>query len=195
MCLCLPSGASVAPGHPWVRCALVWLWGAWAHPVVSPQKLLEECEQHKDKVEECQRYAKQYIDAIKVCPQPGGWAGCGAGEAAPCPAGGGILAPCPAGGLVARSRALIPLSWSGLRAAAGELQGTGGAGGIAGQEAQSAVGIGQHHPGGEEGSPCPRRGLHAPGGVSPPQRGSPFPRGSPCPWPRVSCSSWDVAAH
>lgn len=35
---------------------------------MSLQKLLEECEQHKEKVEECQRYAKQYIDAIKVCP-------------------------------------------------------------------------------------------------------------------------------
>lgn len=55
-----------------VRCALGWLWGAWAHPHMSPQKLLEECEQHKEKVEECQRYAKQYIDAIKVCPLSGG---------------------------------------------------------------------------------------------------------------------------
>ena len=33
-----------------------------------PQKLLEECDRNKEKVEECQRYAKQYIDAIKVCP-------------------------------------------------------------------------------------------------------------------------------
>lgn len=38
---------------------------------MSPQKLLEECEQHKEKVEECQRYAKQYIDAIKVGSLPG----------------------------------------------------------------------------------------------------------------------------
>lgn len=51
-----------------VRCALGWPWSAWVHPHVSLQKLLEECEQHKEKVEECQRYAKQYIDAIKVCP-------------------------------------------------------------------------------------------------------------------------------
>lgn len=51
-----------------MRCALGWPWSAWVHPHVSLQKLLEECEQHKEKVEECQRYAKQYIDAIKVCP-------------------------------------------------------------------------------------------------------------------------------
>lgn len=31
------------------------------------QKLLEEIEKNKDKVDECQKYAKAYIDAIKVC--------------------------------------------------------------------------------------------------------------------------------
>lgn len=31
------------------------------------QKLLEEIENNKDKVDECQKYAKAYIDAIKVC--------------------------------------------------------------------------------------------------------------------------------
>lgn len=30
------------------------------------QKLLEEIEQNKDKVDECQKYAKAYIDTIKV---------------------------------------------------------------------------------------------------------------------------------
>lgn len=30
------------------------------------QKLLEECEQNREKVEECHHLAKQYIDAIKV---------------------------------------------------------------------------------------------------------------------------------
>ena len=30
------------------------------------QKLLEEIEQKKDKVDECQKYAKAYIDTIKV---------------------------------------------------------------------------------------------------------------------------------
>lgn len=32
----------------------------------SKQKLLEEIEQNKDKVDECQTYAKAYIGAIKV---------------------------------------------------------------------------------------------------------------------------------
>lgn len=32
----------------------------------SPQALLEEIERHGEKVEECQRFAKQYINAIKV---------------------------------------------------------------------------------------------------------------------------------
>jgi len=31
------------------------------------QKLLEEIEKNKDKVDDCQKYAKAYIDAIKVC--------------------------------------------------------------------------------------------------------------------------------
>lgn len=31
------------------------------------QKLLEEIEKNKDKVDECQKHAKAYIDAIKVC--------------------------------------------------------------------------------------------------------------------------------
>ncbi|RMB88007.1 hypothetical protein DUI87_35623 [Hirundo rustica rustica] len=44
----IPSGAGGAPGH-----------SQW------DKKLLEECEQHREQVEECQRYAKQYIDAIK----------------------------------------------------------------------------------------------------------------------------------
>lgn len=30
------------------------------------QKLLEEIESNKDKVDECQEYAKAYIDTIKV---------------------------------------------------------------------------------------------------------------------------------
>lgn len=30
------------------------------------QKLLEEIENNKDKVDECQKYAKAYIDTIKV---------------------------------------------------------------------------------------------------------------------------------
>lgn len=30
------------------------------------QKLLDEIEQNKDKVDECQNYAKAYIDTIKV---------------------------------------------------------------------------------------------------------------------------------
>lgn len=33
---------------------------------LSKQKLLEEIESNKDKVDECQKYAKAYIDAIKV---------------------------------------------------------------------------------------------------------------------------------
>lgn len=33
-----------------------------------PQALLEEIERHGEKVEECQRFAKQYINAIKVRP-------------------------------------------------------------------------------------------------------------------------------
>lgn len=32
----------------------------------SQQKLLEEIENNKDKVDECQKYAKAYIDTIKV---------------------------------------------------------------------------------------------------------------------------------
>jgi hypothetical protein len=31
-----------------------------------PQALLEEIERHGEKVEECQKFAKQYINAIKV---------------------------------------------------------------------------------------------------------------------------------
>lgn len=30
------------------------------------QKLLEEIEKNKEKVDECQKYAKAYIDTIKV---------------------------------------------------------------------------------------------------------------------------------
>ena len=30
------------------------------------QKLLQEIEKNKDKVDECQKYAKSYIDAVKV---------------------------------------------------------------------------------------------------------------------------------
>lgn len=30
------------------------------------QKLLEEIEDNKDKVDDCQKYAKAYIDTIKV---------------------------------------------------------------------------------------------------------------------------------
>ncbi|XP_067146147.1 plectin [Apteryx mantelli] len=33
--------------------------------LLQEKKLLEECDLNKEKVEECQRYAKQYIDAIK----------------------------------------------------------------------------------------------------------------------------------
>ncbi|KAM9387057.1 plectin [Phaethornis superciliosus] len=33
--------------------------------LLQEKKLLEECDHNKEKVEECQRYAKQYIDAIK----------------------------------------------------------------------------------------------------------------------------------
>lgn len=36
------------------------------------QKLLEEIEKNKDKVDECQKYAKAYIDAIKVCMNDAG---------------------------------------------------------------------------------------------------------------------------
>lgn len=36
------------------------------------QALLEEIEQHGEKVEECQRLAKQYINAIKVRLRRGG---------------------------------------------------------------------------------------------------------------------------
>lgn len=36
------------------------------HLSVFQQKLLEEIEQNKDKVDECQQYAKAYIDTIKV---------------------------------------------------------------------------------------------------------------------------------
>ena len=32
----------------------------------SKQKLLEEIEKNKDRVDECQKYAKAYIDTIKV---------------------------------------------------------------------------------------------------------------------------------
>lgn len=35
---------------------------------VPSQALLEEIERHGEKVEECQRFAKQYINAIKVRP-------------------------------------------------------------------------------------------------------------------------------
>lgn len=35
------------------------------------QALLEEIERHGEKVEECQRFAKQYINAIKVRPPSG----------------------------------------------------------------------------------------------------------------------------
>lgn len=80
------------PSHGGVRCALGWPWGAWAHPHMFPQKLLEECEQHKEKVEECQRYAKQYIDAIKVCPLSGGL-----GRQHNVWQGGGVTAPWPGG--------------------------------------------------------------------------------------------------
>lgn len=51
-----------------------------------PQKLLEECDRNKEKVEECQRYAKQYIDAIKVrcgLAPPGCRGGRGDGEGQP----------------------------------------------------------------------------------------------------------------
>lgn len=34
-----------------------------------PQALLEEIERHSEKVEECQKFAKQYINAIKVRPR------------------------------------------------------------------------------------------------------------------------------
>ncbi|XP_066482563.1 LOW QUALITY PROTEIN: plectin [Tiliqua scincoides] len=33
--------------------------------LLQEKKLLEECERHRETVEECQRFAKQYIDAIK----------------------------------------------------------------------------------------------------------------------------------
>lgn len=37
-------------------------------PPPLPQALLEEIERHGEKVEECRRFAKQYINAIKVRP-------------------------------------------------------------------------------------------------------------------------------
>lgn len=51
-------------------CRLTAAAGRMSSPPPLPQKLLEECDRNKDKVEECQRYAKQYIDAIKVRRQP-----------------------------------------------------------------------------------------------------------------------------
>ncbi|XP_019329910.1 PREDICTED: plectin [Aptenodytes forsteri] len=62
--------------------------------LLQEKKLLEECDRNKEKVEECQRYAKQYIDAIKVRPlavpagsglaSPGGaGAGMGLGKGSP----------------------------------------------------------------------------------------------------------------
>lgn len=42
-------------------------WGAsGAADHCAPQALLEEIERHGEKVEECQKFAKQYINAIKV---------------------------------------------------------------------------------------------------------------------------------
>lgn len=32
-----------------------------------PQKLLEEIEKNRDKIENCQKNAKDYIDSVKVC--------------------------------------------------------------------------------------------------------------------------------
>lgn len=34
--------------------------------LILTQKLLDEIENNKDKVDECQKYAKAYIDTIKV---------------------------------------------------------------------------------------------------------------------------------
>lgn len=64
---------------------------------VFAQKLLEECDRNKEKVEECQRYAKQYIDAIKVPGVLGrawGWAG---GPKEPGELAGTLRTPLPAG--------------------------------------------------------------------------------------------------
>lgn len=38
------------------------------------QKLLEEIENNKEKVDECQKYAKAYIDAVKVGIKSKSWA-------------------------------------------------------------------------------------------------------------------------
>ena len=53
-----------------VACGRGWGWSAHPvaadHPAPARQALLEEIEQHGEKVEECQELAKQYINAIKV---------------------------------------------------------------------------------------------------------------------------------
>lgn len=100
-----------------------------------PQKLLEECEQNWEKVEECHRLAKQYIDAIKV---RGGEVGLLEGLA--------LQAGLPRLGSSSRP---TPLSFEGLRTSAGHVQSPGGARLFSCQEGQSAVCLGQHHPGGE----------------------------------------------
>lgn len=40
----------------------------WLLTTLLSQALLEDIERHGEKVEECQRFAKQYINAIKVRP-------------------------------------------------------------------------------------------------------------------------------
>lgn len=100
-----------------------------------PQKLLEECEQNWEKVEECHRLAKQYIDAIKV---RGGEVGLLEGLA--------LQAGLPRLG---SSNRPTPFSFEGLRTSAGHVQSPGGARLFSCQEGQSAVCLGQHHPGGE----------------------------------------------
>lgn len=48
---------------------IIFTWNSWAELLFSlflKQKLLDEIENNKDKVDECQKYAKAYIDTIKV---------------------------------------------------------------------------------------------------------------------------------
>lgn len=60
VCCVLPDFTSIL--------LMVFTWSEWDQLFFAfpKQKLLEEIEQNKDKVDECQKYAKAYIDTIKV---------------------------------------------------------------------------------------------------------------------------------
>lgn len=148
-----------------------------------PQKLLEECEQNWEKVEECHRLAKQYIDAIKV---RGGEAGLLEGLA--------LQAGVPRLGSGGSSSRPTPLSFEGLRTSAGHVQSPGGARLFSCQEAQSAVCLGQHHPGGEGlslggagGGRVPGVGTEAPEGKPDEKKGVPDGEEDPAgrSWPEL----------